>query len=85
MSKRIQSYLQDEQSWSVLEEMESLAARHECSLSQIALAWLLQRRSITSPIIGPRTIAQLEDNLGSTEIQLKSEEIKKLEEISTKV
>ncbi|CAG0986035.1 partial 1-deoxyxylulose-5-phosphate synthase YajO, partial [Anaerolineae bacterium] len=35
------------------------------SPSQVALNWLLQRPAVTAPIIGVRTLAQLEDNLGA--------------------
>ncbi len=82
-SNRIQSYMQDERSWAIIEELRSLGDAHGKTISQIALAWLLGRASITSPIIGPRSIDQLEDNLGSTEVRLTSEEIRKLEEISS--
>lgn len=84
-SNRIQSYIQDDRSWEVLEALEALASKRGRSVSQVALAWLLARRSITSPIIGPRSIAQLEDNLGSIEVNLEAEEIDKLGEISSSV
>ena len=44
------------------------------SVSQIALAWLLSNPLITSPIIGPRTLEQLEDNLGAAGLTLSKEE-----------
>jgi aryl-alcohol dehydrogenase-like predicted oxidoreductase len=84
-SNRIQSYIQDDRSWEVLEALEALASKRGRSVSQVALAWLLARRSITSLIIGPRSIAQLEDNLGSIEVNLEAEEIDKLGEISSSV
>jgi aryl-alcohol dehydrogenase-like predicted oxidoreductase len=75
--------MRDERSWKAIEELRSLGEAHGKTISQIALAWLLSRASITSPIIGPRSIEQLEDNLGSTDIRLSMEEIEKLEEISS--
>jgi aryl-alcohol dehydrogenase-like predicted oxidoreductase len=81
-SNRIQSYMQDDRSWAVLEALEAFASKRGRSISQVALAWLLGRGSITSPIIGPRSIAQLEDNLGAIEVKLEAEEIDKLEETS---
>ena len=80
-SNRIQTYIQDERNWTMIEELRSLAGMHGRTISQIALAWLLMRASITSPIIGPRSVAQLEDNLGAIEVRLRSEEIDKLGEI----
>ena len=82
-SSRIQNYMKNERSWMAIEELRSLGEAHGKTISQIALAWMLSRASITSPIIGPRSIEQLEDNLGSTDIRLNREEIEKLEEISS--
>lgn len=69
--------------WDLLEEMDRIGeARGSKSVSQIALAWLLADPLITSPIIGPRTIEQLKDNLGATEIKLTSDEKKLLDQAS---
>jgi aryl-alcohol dehydrogenase-like predicted oxidoreductase len=69
--------------WDLLEEMDTIGeARGSKSVSQIALAWLLADPLITSPIVGPRTIEQLEDNLGATEIELTSDERKLLDQAS---
>jgi len=64
----------------MLEELRSLGEAHGRTVSQIALGWLLMRPSVTSPIIGPRSILQLEDNLGSIDVQLTSAEIEMFEE-----
>ena len=53
-----------------------------CSISQIALAWLLTDPVITSPIIGPRSPEQLQDNLGAVGLRLTPEEKKSLDEAS---
>ena len=47
----------------------------------IALAWLLNNPAVTAPIIGPRTIEQLDSILHATEIVLSEETLKKLDEI----
>jgi aryl-alcohol dehydrogenase-like predicted oxidoreductase len=69
--------------WDLLEEMEGLG-KERCgkSISQIALAWLLANPVITSPIIGPRTMNQLEDNLGATGFKLTEEEVQYLDKAS---
>lgn len=77
-SSRIQSYMQDDHNWRMIEDLRSLGKAHGSTISQIALAWLLMRASVTSPIIGPRSIAQLEDNLGASEVRLTKDEIEKL-------
>ena len=48
----------------VLDGVVHLAAEKGCTPSQLALAWCRQQPGITSPIIGPRTLAQYEDNMG---------------------
>ncbi|XYH92910.1 aldo/keto reductase [Sorangium sp. So ce1128] len=40
------------------------------------------RPGITSPIIGPRTLEQLEDNLGSLELKLGPEDLARIDAIS---
>ena len=72
-----------EANWALLEKMEALGKENGGkSVSQIALAWLLANPLITSPIIGPRTLDQLEDNLGAVECELSEEEIQLLDEAS---
>jgi aryl-alcohol dehydrogenase-like predicted oxidoreductase len=72
------------QNWSLLEEMEKIGLeRGEHTISQVALAWLLTNPLITSPIIGPRNLDQLNDNLGAADLRLTSEEMKILNERSS--
>jgi aryl-alcohol dehydrogenase-like predicted oxidoreductase len=47
----------------------------------VALAWLLHNPVVTAPIIGPRTLDQLENALRATEITLDEEVLQKLDEI----
>ena len=47
----------------------------------VALAWLLARPEVTAPIIGPRTVEQLEDALRALDIELSDETMKRLDEI----
>ena len=72
----------NEQGWKVLATVESLATQKGRSISQIALAWLLAQPAVTSPIIGPRTLNQLNDNLGAAGLGLSAEELKILDEVS---
>jgi aryl-alcohol dehydrogenase-like predicted oxidoreductase len=52
------------------------------TISQVSLAWLLTDPLITSPIIGPRTLEQLSDNLGSVGLRLTQEQKKELDDAS---
>ena len=53
-----------------MEGVDRLADELGITSSQLALAWCLQVPGVTAPIIGPRTVAQLQDNLGAVEVQL---------------
>ena len=57
----------------VIEDLVGVASDCGATLSQLALAWLLQNPVVTSPIIGPRTMAQLEDNLGALNVAMTAE------------
>jgi aryl-alcohol dehydrogenase-like predicted oxidoreductase len=45
----------------------------------VAIAWLLGVEGVTAPIIGPRTLAHLEDLLGAVELELSDDERARLE------
>lgn len=81
-SGRIKGYLTSEQGRRVVEAVQVVASQRGASPSQVALAWLLARPGVTSPIIGPRTIAQLADNLGATDLRLEQPEIDRLASVS---
>lgn len=50
--------------------VQQLAEEHEATPSQIALAYLLQQPITTIPVIGCRTVAQLQDSVGATAVTL---------------
>mgnify|MGYP001332965291 CR=1 FL=1 len=67
------------QNWDVLDKLESFGKTRGKSISQMSLGWLLTRHGITAPIIGPRTIEQLNDNLGAAGLRLSAAEMEALE------
>jgi aryl-alcohol dehydrogenase-like predicted oxidoreductase len=64
-----------------LERYEPLCKKLGEPPATVALAWLLHNPIVTAPIIGPRTIQQLESTLRATEITLNEDTLKKLDEI----
>jgi aryl-alcohol dehydrogenase-like predicted oxidoreductase len=66
---------------SKLEPYEALCKQLGEPPAAVALAWLLHNPIVTAPIIGPRTIEQLESTLHATEIRLDEATLKKLDEI----
>lgn len=49
--------------------------------ANVALAWLLSRPAVTAPIIGPRTIAQLDDTVRALQVRLDDKALARLDEI----
>ena len=64
-----------------LEKWEALCTKLGEAPSAVALAWLLTNPVVTAPIIGPRTVAQLEESIRATEITLDEATLKAIDEI----
>jgi aryl-alcohol dehydrogenase-like predicted oxidoreductase len=64
-----------------LEAYESLCREIGESPADIALTWLLHNPAVTAPIIGPRTMEQLEKTQHALEVQLSEEILSKLDDI----
>jgi aryl-alcohol dehydrogenase-like predicted oxidoreductase len=64
-----------------VEAYESFCTERDLDPAQVALAWLLKNPAVTSPIIGPRTMEQLEGALAALELELSDEDMKRLDEI----
>jgi aryl-alcohol dehydrogenase-like predicted oxidoreductase len=71
-----------ERAYRCVEAMRPIAERHGATVPQVALAWLLGRPAVTSVIIGAKTMAQLNDNLGAARLTLDAEALKTLDEVS---
>ncbi len=68
-------------SFDVLEALEPIAKEKKCSMSQLALAWVGNQPGVTSPIIGPRTMEQLVDNLGSVDVEITDDDRARIDAI----
>jgi aryl-alcohol dehydrogenase-like predicted oxidoreductase len=66
----------------VLDVVESIAKEKDCTPAQLALAWCAQQPGIASPIIGPRTMEQLEDNLGAAGVEVTDEDRARIDEVA---
>jgi aryl-alcohol dehydrogenase-like predicted oxidoreductase len=71
-----------ERTWAILDALEAVAAEQGRSVAEIALAWVLARPGVASPIIGARTLAQLEANLASLAVALTAEQTARLDAAS---
>jgi 1-deoxyxylulose-5-phosphate synthase len=63
----------------IIEAVATIARARNVSRAQVALAWLLQKPGITSPIIGASKPQHLEDAVAALSLKLTAEEVKALE------
>jgi aryl-alcohol dehydrogenase-like predicted oxidoreductase len=71
-----------ERIYDVIEGLQPIAAEKGITLSQFALAWCMQRPGVTSPIIGPRTMEQFEDNLGALDVTFTEDELRRIDRVA---
>lgn len=68
-----------DRAWALHDLVQELAAAKGVTMSQYALAWAAQQPGMTSVVIGPRTVAQLEDNLGAAHVALEADELARID------
>ncbi|MEX0445836.1 aldo/keto reductase [Xenorhabdus sp. SGI246] len=82
-SDKVQSWLYESAKASdakIISVLNKIAKDRECKPAHVALAWLLSKPAIISPIIGVTSVEQLTDNVRSVEMTLDDKEISALEE-----
>ncbi|EFW91578.1 oxidoreductase [Haladaptatus paucihalophilus DX253] len=66
-----EDYYMSEEGWEVLDEIRAIADELDATPAQVALRWLIQQRDFScTPIVGARTVEQLEENVGAADIEL---------------
>ncbi len=72
-----------EHNWRILAAVETIVAtRPGVTCAQVALAWLLAQPGVASVLLGARTLAQLDDNLGAADLSLTAAELAALDAAS---
>jgi aryl-alcohol dehydrogenase-like predicted oxidoreductase len=66
----------------IADVVQSIAEETGATAAQVALAWTLTNPAVTAPIIGARTLAQAQDNLGALRVTLSDEHRARLNEVS---
>jgi len=66
----------------IADKAKEIGGEIGASASQVSLHWLLRQPGVTAPIIGARTVAQLENSLGALDITLSDEQVNRLDEVS---
>lgn len=68
--------------YDILDVVEALAVEKEASAAQVALAWVARQPAVASVIIGPRTVEQLDDNLGAGSVEITDEDCARLDAVA---
>jgi aryl-alcohol dehydrogenase-like predicted oxidoreductase len=68
-----------EENWAVLDEIRDIAEAKGATPAQVSIAWLLHKDVVTAPIIGPRRLDHLEENVEALAVSLTDEEIERIE------
>jgi aryl-alcohol dehydrogenase-like predicted oxidoreductase len=68
--------------YDIIDALVEIAAEHDASAAQVALAWLLGRPGVVSVVVGARTDEQLADNLGAADLVLGDDERARLDALS---
>lgn len=77
----VDKYL-NERGLRIVEALEDVAASHDASATQVALAWLIARPGITAPIVSATSLQQLDELVKATELALSKQEIEELSRAS---
>jgi aryl-alcohol dehydrogenase-like predicted oxidoreductase len=77
----VDKYL-NERDLRIVEALEDVAASHDASATQVALAWLIARPGITAPIVSATSLQQLDELVKATELALSKQEIEELSRAS---
>lgn len=69
-----------ERNLAIVDVVKEVAAELGRTPAQVGLAWTLQNPAVTAPVVGARTPAQLEDNLGALEVDFTAAQLARLDE-----
>ena len=71
-----------EKGYNVIEQLRPMAARHQATVPQIALAWLLAKPHVSTILLGASKLSQLDDNLGAANVTLSPQEVADLDKLT---
>ncbi len=71
-----------DRAYDAVDNMRSIAAEKGCTVAQVALAWLLHQRVVTSVILGAKRPEQLAENIGAAEVSLSDEDLAALDAVT---
>ncbi|NHN61832.1 aldo/keto reductase [Haloarcula sp. JP-Z28] len=79
LSDRFEDFYLSERGWHVLDELRAVADELDATPAQVALRWLIEQPDFTCvPIVGARTVDQLDENVGATDISLSDDQFNRI-------
>ncbi|WP_049921006.1 aldo/keto reductase [Halopiger djelfimassiliensis] len=79
LDDRFEDYYLSERGWRVLDEIRSVADELDATPAQVSLRWLIEQQSVTCvPIVGARTVDQLQENVGAVDLSLSDEQFDRI-------
>jgi aryl-alcohol dehydrogenase-like predicted oxidoreductase len=79
-SSRFEDAYLTEENFQVHDELDAVAEEVDATPAQTALAWVMHRDGVTAPIVGARTVDQLEENLAAATVDLSDDQVDRLTE-----
>jgi aryl-alcohol dehydrogenase-like predicted oxidoreductase len=73
------AWLNTDENWAVVDVTREIAEEKDVTPVQVSIAWLLHRDVVDSVIVGPTTIAELEECVGAVDVSLTDDEMARLE------
>jgi aryl-alcohol dehydrogenase-like predicted oxidoreductase len=61
--------------------VQEIAAAHDTNMARVAIAWVLSKEAICSPIISAASVEQLDNNIAALDLELTPEELSSLDEM----
>ena len=71
-----------DQGYAVVDLLKAIGEKHNASVAQTALAWLLAKPAVSTVIIGATKAEQLKDNIGAVDIKLEKSDVQALDELA---
>jgi aryl-alcohol dehydrogenase-like predicted oxidoreductase len=81
-SSGIQRRYMNQEGWRALDKLEAIGQSYEATISQMAIAWILANKTVTSAIIGANSLNQLHDTALGAAVRLTAEDKASLDNIT---
>ena len=72
----------NDRTWRIVDAVKQVAAELDATPAQVALRWVADRPAVAAPIVGARTVRQLDDSLGAAALCLDAARRARLDEVS---